>query len=257
MACCSCGHRAGVRQAHVALAAVRGRSRAPASAPRGRAASCRSRSPSCCAACARAVGPGVEGAVGQHRHRQAQAFSAGTRKSRRARNSLRRRSYSAIDSASKQASAACCATVRGADVEVLRQLLDRRHQRLGQHQPAQAPAGHAEVLGEAVDARSRRRRCAQRAVAEALVVAQAQVDLVDQREAAARAHGARRCGPSRRGSIEVPVGLDGEASSTPRVRGVQAASTPRRRRAGSAASGGAGSSTGTPSAAATKWRLQG
>ena len=40
-------------------------------------------------------------------------FSAGTRKSRRARNSARRRSYSAIDSGSKHASAACCAIVDG------------------------------------------------------------------------------------------------------------------------------------------------
>ena len=76
---------------------------------------------------------------------------------------------------------------RRADVQVLRELLDRRDERLGQHQPAQAPAGHAEVFREAVD-RDDVVAVHQRAVAEALVVAQAEIDLVDDREAAACAN---------------------------------------------------------------------
>jgi len=40
--------------------------------------------------------------------------------------------------------------VRGADEQVLRQALHRAHQVLGQDQPADAPAGHAEVFGETV-----------------------------------------------------------------------------------------------------------
>ena len=61
----------------------------------------------------------------------------------------------------------------------------------------------------------------QRAGAVAVVERQAEVDLVDDREAAGR-----RTAPTMRpissGSIEVPVGFDGEASSTPRVRSVHA-----------------------------------
>ena len=39
----------------------------------------------------------------------------------------------------------------GADIEVLRQFFQLRHGCGGRHQPAQAPAGHAEVLGKAVE----------------------------------------------------------------------------------------------------------
>lgn len=58
------------------------------------------------------------------------------------------------------------------------------------------------------------------------------------------------------GRIDVPVGLDGEASNTPCVRSVQLASTC------SALSwkrvcGPDGTSRATPSKAATKWRLHG
>ncbi len=71
-----------------------------------------------------------------------------------------------------------------------------------------------------------------------------------------RARTARTMRPISSGSIEVPVGLEGLASSTPRVRAPQAASTPAAS-SWKRCSGPAGSSTGTPSAAATKWRLQG
>jgi len=40
---------------------------------------------------------------------------------------------------------------RGTDVEVLCQLFQLRHRIDRRHQPAQAPAGHAEILGEAVE----------------------------------------------------------------------------------------------------------
>jgi hypothetical protein len=57
-------------------------------------------------------------------------------------------------------------------------------------------------------------------------------------------------------AIEVPVGLDGDASSTPRVWVFQARSTwPESSWKRDAAS--VGNSTARPPAAATKWRLQG
>jgi hypothetical protein len=58
--------------------------------------------------------------------------------------------------------------------------------------------------------------------------AQAQVDLVDERDAARALHGPwmRR---SSAGWIDVPVGLDGEASSTPRVRRLSRRLRPWRR----------------------------
>ena len=53
--------------------------------------------------------------------------------------------------ASKAAMAARCEMSGARDVEVLGDALDRAHQRLGQHHPADAPAGHAVVFGERVD----------------------------------------------------------------------------------------------------------
>ncbi len=75
----------------------------------------------------------------------------------------------------------------GADVEVLRQAFHRLDQRLRQHQPAQAPAGHAEVFREAVD-RDDVVTEGQRAALEGRVVAQALVDLVDDGDAVLFAH---------------------------------------------------------------------
>lgn len=58
------------------------------------------------------------------------------------------------------------------------------------------------------------------------------------------------------GAIEVPVGLEGEASSTPRVFGPQCAATlPALSWKRSPAV--EGTSTARPSAALTKWRLHG
>ena len=41
--------------------------------------------------------------------------------------------------------------IRGRDEEILRQALGHAHQLLGQHHPADAPAGHGEIFGEGVD----------------------------------------------------------------------------------------------------------
>ncbi len=78
---------------------------------------------------------------------------------------------------------------RGADVEVLRQFLQRRHRARWRYQPAQAPAGHAEVLGEAVqherlvvDLQHARRIQA---------IGQSVIDLVDHQVTATRAQGRR------------------------------------------------------------------
>ncbi len=76
---------------------------------------------------------------------------------------------------------------RGADEEVLRHFLEGADQFVRHHQPAQAPASHIEVLGEAVDGdhvvvqaqRRYRRR----------VVRQTLVDLVDDGKALAGPHG--------------------------------------------------------------------
>ena len=76
---------------------------------------------------------------------------------------------------------------RRAEHEVLRQLLDVAHEGLGNHHPAQAPAGHLEVLGEAVDdpdvvAGSAGGGCV-------TVVGETVVDLVDQEVTVASATG--------------------------------------------------------------------
>jgi hypothetical protein len=84
--------------------------------------------------------------------REAQAVAAaGMNQSRRALNSARRRSYSA-GSRLEAGQRRMLRHRAGADEQVLREPLDHGHQRLGHHHPAQAPAGHVEVLGEAVDA---------------------------------------------------------------------------------------------------------
>ncbi|OQC17340.1 MAG: hypothetical protein BWX79_00348 [Alphaproteobacteria bacterium ADurb.Bin100] len=58
------------------------------------------------------------------------------------------------------------------------------------------------------------------------------------------------------GWIEVPVGFDGEASSTPRVFGPQAAAT-LSALSWKRSAAVVGIRTAAPSAALTKWRLQG
>ena len=62
---------------------------------------------------------------------------------------------------------------RRRDVEVLRQALDRPHQRRRHDQPADAPAGHREILGEAVDddgvVAVRQRRLLGHAVGQAVI----------------------------------------------------------------------------------------
>ena len=71
----------------------------------------------------------------------------------------------------------------GADEKVLRQALDHGYQLLRQHQPAQAPARHAKVFGEAVDADDRVIQ-RQRGLAVGIVMAEAQVNLIHQGDAA-------------------------------------------------------------------------
>ena len=61
------------------------------------------------------------------------------------------------------------------------------------------------------------------------VVGQAEVDLVDDQLAAARARRRRRCAHLVARRPCVPVGFDGEAISAPRVRGVQFALDQARR----------------------------
>ena len=75
----------------------------------------------------------------------------------------------------------------GANEQVLRKPLDHRHQRIGHHQPAEPPAGHVEVFAEAVDADDLvvDGQCR---LAIRIVVRQAEVDFVDQRDAAVPRH---------------------------------------------------------------------
>ena len=65
---------------------------------------------------------------------------------------------------------------RGRDEEVLGQALDRLDELRRQHEPAQAPAGHAEILGEAVD--QDRFRCRGERRPGPVLVGDAVVDLV-------------------------------------------------------------------------------
>ena len=104
----------------------------------------------------------------------------------------------------------------GTDVQVLGQPLHGLHQGLGHHQPAQSPAGHAEVLGKTVDADH---VVAERepGLAKAFVKAQPQVDLVQQQGAPALPNRAvdgphfvgrhRRTGGIGRGSQEHAGGI--------------------------------------------------
>ena len=99
-----------------------------------------------------AVGVDVERAVRLGRDRSGPRASAPARGSRAAwRTRCGAVPESSKTSPEKAASAACCAADGARDEQVLRQLLEVAHRALGQHHPAQPPAGHAEVLGEAVD----------------------------------------------------------------------------------------------------------
>jgi hypothetical protein len=79
---------------------------------------------------------------------------------------------------------------RGRDEEILRERLDAPHERVGREEPAQAPAGHLEILREAVhhqDVLAVLRRGARvDAVGEALV------DLVHEERAALLAREGRQ-----------------------------------------------------------------
>ena len=75
----------------------------------------------------------------------------------------------------------------GADEQVLCQPLHHAHQGRRQHQPAQAPAGHAEVLAKAVDADDLFVN-RQRALAKLWLKAQAEVNFIDQGDAATGLH---------------------------------------------------------------------
>ena len=78
-----------------------------------------------------------------------------------------------------------------ADKQVLRHALNHRGECLGHHQPAESPARHIEILGKTVDADDAPAQFpghGQSRLAKALFVAQAQVNLVHERDAAAAVH---------------------------------------------------------------------
>lgn len=81
---------------------------------------------------------------------------------------------------------------RRADVEVLRQLLQFRHRRCRRHQPAQAPAGHAEILGKTIQDESVVVDFQHRRGVHA--IGQAVIDLVHHQVPAAGLQGARQAG---------------------------------------------------------------
>ncbi|MNE13038.1 hypothetical protein D3C80_1058640 [compost metagenome] len=111
---------------------------------------------------------------------------------------------------------------RRTDVEVLRQLFQRRHGVLRRHQPAQPPAGHAEILGEAVEHIGLVVHLQH--AGRIQTIGQPVVDLVHQQLAAARAKsagqprqllaaehaagGIGRRGQQRADAVRVPVALD-------------------------------------------------
>ena len=82
------------------------------------------------------------------------------------------------------ASAAFCASSEGEMNRFWASLSTGRHVLLGRHHPAQAPAGHAEVLGETVDDEHVIGEFQRAAVAPA--IGQAVIDLVHDQHAAAR-----------------------------------------------------------------------
>ena len=73
--------------------------------------------------------------------------------------------------------------VGGRYEQVLRQLVERRHVLLRRHHPAEAPAGHSEVFGKAVDDEHIVGELQGAAIA--LAVSQPVIDLVDDQHAAA------------------------------------------------------------------------
>ena len=150
-ASCNCVIDAGIRQAQMRLAAC-GRNRGPACNATWARPSARRRSPSCWSPWREHVDPGVERAVGQAPAPRGRAPPAPAREvaprariprgAARIRRSTPARSRPAPRAAPRstaQMNRFCASFSIGA------------HQRGRQHQPAEPPAGHAEVLREAVD----------------------------------------------------------------------------------------------------------
>ena len=101
---------------------------------------------------AAAVGVDVEGAVRLGRNGQARPSSAPAPGSRAAaRTPVCAPPVLETSRWEKAATAACCAAAGRRDEQMLRELLEAAHRASRQHHPAQPPAGHAEVLREAVD----------------------------------------------------------------------------------------------------------
>ena len=112
------------------------------------------------------------------------------------------------------------ATSSRTDVEVLRQLLEVADVPLRRDDPAQPPAGHVEILGEARDDEQVVGVTAGQFEHRARLagVGQSKVDLVDDEPATAPArHGFGDAPASPPAAIIVPVGFDGDASRTARV----------------------------------------
>mmetsp|Transcript_53113 Transcript_53113/g.124155 ORF Transcript_53113/g.124155 Transcript_53113/m.124155 type:complete len:405 (-) Transcript_53113:1279-2493(-) len=139
------------------------------------------------------IHPRIEGAIGCDRHRQPQRVQ-GRHDVVATRLQLGATALELLEGLGLEASQRRALGQRGrADVEVLGQPLDAGQQRRRQHQPAQAPAGHAEVFREAVD-RNDVVTQRQRGATEMSVVAERQVDLVDDGDAPTGAHAARDVG---------------------------------------------------------------
>ena len=99
----------------------------------------------------RAIGPGIKRPVGHHRHRQPHGVQRG-HQIVAARFEFTATTLVLGDRVGLKASQRGVLSQAGrADVEVLRQFFHRADDALGDHQPTQAPAGHVEVFGEAVD----------------------------------------------------------------------------------------------------------
>ena len=119
------------------------------------------------------------------------ARSAGTRKSRRARNACRRSSRMRHRRRLEARQRRALRHRRRTDVEVLRQFLEVADVPLGSDDPAQAPAGHVEVLGEARDDEQvlGKRPGEFEGRARLPGVGEAQVDLVDDQRRTPVRHG--------------------------------------------------------------------
>ena len=130
-----------------------------------------------------AVGPGVKRAIGGHGNGQAQLVQG------RDEVVTPRFEFGAAAFVFGQAlglKAGQCSLLRhgaGTNEQVLCQALQHGRELLGHHQPAQAPASHVEVFAEAVDADDIVAQ-GQGALTELVVMAQAEIDLVDQGDAA-------------------------------------------------------------------------